>query len=103
MPDRRAVWWILTVIAIGFVHAISITVNEHSFMTRATQYALYSGVGVLGIALGYLSAREGFNVLKPSRTRESDPMGFWVDVAIFIAGFPALATWMLWQSIVDAS
>ena len=103
MPDRRAVWWMLGVISIGFVHVISITVDERSFMARASEYALYCGFAALGLVLGYLSVREGFSIVRPSRTRESQPVMYWMDIAAFLVVFPAAGAWMTWKALENAS
>jgi zinc transporter ZupT len=103
MPDRRAVWCTLPVLAIGFVHVISITVSEQGVLSRVSEYVLYCGIAILGVALGYLSIKEGFNVMRPSRTRESEPVMFWIDALVFVAGLPIAGAWLAWKAYGSAS
>jgi hypothetical protein len=93
----------LVVIAIGFAHVVAITIAEKSVFARASEYTLYSGIGLLGIALGSLSIREGFNVVRPSRARDSQPLNFWVDTLVFLFAFPAAALWRAWTTYTNGS
>jgi hypothetical protein len=69
--------------------------------SRISEYAPYCGIAMLGVALGYLSVKEGFNVMRPSRTKDSAPVMFWVDSLVFFAGLPIAGAWMAWKAYAN--
>lgn len=103
LPDRRAVWLMLCVISVGFVHVVALTVNERGLIARVSEFALYASIAILGAVLAFLSLRDGFNLVRPSRTRESLAFSFWVDVLVLCPGLPLAGAWFAWKAYAHAS
>ena len=102
MPDRRAVYVLIGIVLMGFIHVASMVLLGQGLVVQLSEWALYGSIGVAGVILGVLSYRDGFSLLKPSRTREETPFSFWFDVAFLSFGLPAVAVKMARDFILTA-
>ena len=94
LPDRRAAWILIAILAVGFIYVLALSTDERSLFARVSGFALAGTVALGGAAMAYISVRERFSVARPSRTLESSPFLFWMDVLTMFPGMPIAAVFM---------
>lgn len=93
MPDRRAIFILTVVIAVGLV---SFAVPTTSTLATPIEGLLFLVIAGAGLAFAVLDLREGYCMNRPSITREETPVFFWLEVLASIV-MVGIGMYKLWQ------